>query len=111
MGEKNLRYVDMSKGLAMIFVVFYHVYSYTEKALDPLLLSISTLHDSTFFISSGVLFFGTMQRAKERGDSKLDTLFKKGMGLLVPFINWSFIYGVGVWMVSRMINSGGGSYF
>lgn len=90
--ESNGRkeYIDLMKGVAMILVIATHILPFSEQTNSVL----SSLHNSTFYFASGILFFPTGNMLKEGKLSIKDILIKKLYRIVYPCLVWVFLYSL-----------------
>ena len=84
MKEKRLDYLDMVKGIGILFVVLGHM----EDISTGLRIWISSFHMPLFFIVSGIL----IAVKNEQNNNFKMTLYKKWKGILVPYLWFSLSY-------------------
>jgi len=82
--NKRLDYLDMAKGVGIILVVLGH----STYCNQDLLTIISSFHMPLFFIISGML----IMHKREEEKSFINSVKKKAVTLLVPYITFSVIY-------------------
>ena len=86
--EKNRKhYIDLMRGIAAILVVIQHTFITNAESKGGVF--ISWFHNPVFFIASGILLYGSLQRQKDTGTLRL--YLKQALSLLVPFIIWNII--------------------
>lgn len=88
--DTKIEWIDFAKGIAMLIVILYHLIG--EFCQDIYLPILSTFHNSTFYIISGILFVYSMSN-KDKCFG--DILVKYILKLVLPFIIWSIIYSCG----------------
>lgn len=77
---KRLDYIDVAKGIGMLFVIFAHV-NYTPK----LLILTYSFHMPLFFIISGMLF------DRKRFSNFGDLIKRRFRTLILPYLVFSFL--------------------
>lgn len=78
--EKRIEYIDYAKGLAIVFVVFGHIFFGNNK----ISIWIYSFHIPLFFIISGYLLNYNVKPLK-------DSIIKKIKALLIPYISFSIL--------------------
>lgn len=111
MNSKRIDYIDMAKGVGILFVVTYHTLS-SMMASDPKAFIPYVLHYMVtialpiFFIASGMLAY--LKRDKEVKQSIATFIAGKAKGLLVPYISFSIIVLIDM-IIERQIGTGSAS--
>ena len=82
------KYIDLMKGVATMIVIATH--SLTLYA--PVNIILSTLHNSTFYFASGILFYKTIRQSQMNNVSILHVVKKKLLRTIWPFIVWIVLY-------------------
>lgn len=79
----RLPYIDVARGIAIIFIVFGHSIVYSEHC-DKIYSLLYSFHVSLFFIISGYVF-----KPKEEYYKFIENKFFR---IMVPYFVWSFIF-------------------
>ncbi len=83
--EKRIKYIDIARCFAIVFIVFGHACSYSEH-LAVFEKFVYSFHVALFFILSGYLF-------KVKENEKFTTFVKnKFLRLMVPYFIWAFLF-------------------
>ena len=90
--KEKINYIDYSKGIAILFVIFGHVYSGNNIATTW----IYSFHMPLFFIISGFLL-----KLNKNKDTK-SMILKKFKSLMVPYILFSIINIVGFYLIKDL---------
>ena len=90
--KEKINYIDYSKGIAILFVIFGHVYSGNNIATTW----IYSFHIPLFFIISGFLL-----KLNKNKDTK-SMILKKFKSLMVPYILFSIINIVGFYLIKDL---------
>lgn len=92
MNKQRLDYLDMAKGIGILFVLIGHLqgdpyYTYSPY-IQPLCIYIFAFHMPMFFIVSGILM------AIKHTDNKpiKETIGKRFKGIMIPYFWFSFFY-------------------
>ena len=86
MGSKRLNYIDMSKGIAILLVVFGHI----SQVTDNMKILIYAFHMPIFFIISGLMMKHTVIGNK----NFLYNLKHKVKTILIPYVSFEFVYTI-----------------
>lgn len=90
--KEKINYIDYSKGIAILFVIFGHVYSGNNIATTW----IYSFHIPLFFIISGFLL-----KLNKNKDTK-SMILKKFKSLMVPYILFSIISILGHYLINDL---------
>ena len=90
--KTKINYIDYSKGIAILFVIFGHVYSGNNIATTW----IYSFHMPLFFIISGFLL-----KLNKNKDTK-SMILKKFKSLMVPYILFSIISILGYYLINDL---------
>lgn len=93
MGSKRLNYIDMSKGIAILLVVFGHI----SQVTDNIKVLIVAFHMPIFFIISGLM----MKHTGIANKDFCDNLKHKAKTILIPYLSFEFVY-----TILRMVTKG-----
>lgn len=81
--RSRIQYIDTMKGIAVILVLLFHTISMPEQAA----CMINTLHNSTFYMASGLLLPLSNIAANQK-----NFFCSKIKSLMYPFVLWVIIY-------------------
>lgn len=84
--NSRLEYIDISKGFAIMLMVFGHSYSASGKT--PVMVWVYSFHMPLFFLTTGVLYGLKNQKHETVGFN----LKKKCETLLLPYFLWNTLY-------------------
>lgn len=95
----RLAYIDVAKGIAILLVITTHIYGLTKAPIDAALNMINSLHNSTFYLSSGILLGLHKGNALEKQTSALSLIWKKMNQLMIPFLLWSALFALATFKI------------
>jgi len=101
--ERKCSY-DFAKGLAVVWVIFFHTYQLYDAAILPIVTIMGTLHNPLFFLVSGILLSKSIGKTSSLGE----VLKKKFVGLMGVFILWTIIETLIYFIVYKPVLSLGG---
>ncbi len=87
--RQRIRYIDFMKGAAMVLVIVSHTLPMHRVMQE----CIATLHNSAFFLASGILI------ARDRDKEFVPLVSKSAKKLLYPFAIWSMLYLLGEMLI------------
>ena len=86
-GKNRKHYIDLMRGIAAILVVIQHTFITGTDSMAGVF--VSWFHNPVFFIASGILLYGSLERQKDTGTLRL--YLRQLLSLLIPFIIWNII--------------------
>lgn len=88
--DNRIRYIDLAKGIAMTLVIATHTLPFSAR-IDSIL---SGMHNPTFYFASGILFYLTIIKLRDKELSLYNVLKRKLLRIIYPFIVWIMIYSL-----------------
>lgn len=92
--QKREYWIDFIKGIAILLVIICHIRG--QYATDEFEILIGTLHNPAFYFASGYLYAQTKKKYGKQ------LFIKNMMRLLVPFMEWSIIWGILEWVICKV---------
>lgn len=84
--KERLMYLDVAKGIGILFVVIGHIYAFNKQIVDRFfVIWLYSFHMPLFFIISGMLI------AYKNEKDILKFLIKRIKGILIPYVFFSFL--------------------
>ncbi|MCR5621983.1 MAG: acyltransferase [Treponema sp.] len=80
-------YIDFMRGMAAILVVMQHTFFTDVDSRAGMF--VSWFHNPVFFIASGVLLYGSLEKRKD--SPRLGLYLRQALSLLLPFVIWNAI--------------------
>jgi len=95
--KKRLKYIDIARGLAMIFIVFGHTIVYSEHC-DLIYQFLYSFHVALFFVISGYTF--------NIPTNYHEFVKNKFIRIMIPYFIWSFLFLIPYILLGQTLHLG-----